>query len=691
MAFLGQEEQIREFQDRFRYLYAAVFIGIALLVSRLVFLQILNGDKMRHYSEENRIKRVKISAPRGMIFDRNKTLLIDNRPAFDLEIIPQYLKESKQSAQVISRLSTLINLKPEEIEATLKKYKSQPSFLAIKVKTDLSREEVAAVESWKIEMPGVQVEQEIKRTNIYGEIASHLLGYIGEVNATELPKLNAVTQRYKQGDSIGKFGLEQRVEDTLRGQDGEKLVEVDALGRIKLEKGKGRVLATPLEKLAAPGKNLILTIDQDLQNAAAKAFGTSIGSIVAIDPRSGAILSMMSRPSFDPTEFSRGIPSAVWNRLLNNENHPLRDKTIQDHYPPGSTFKIVTGVAGLEEGVIDEHTTIHCTGSMRVGNRVYHCHKKGGHGDVNILTAITQSCDVFFYRVAQKLKSVDDIAKWAKHLGLGKRTGINLAHEVSGLIPTEAWKMKHYNQVWTAGETLSVGIGQGYVLTTVLQLANMYASLANGGTLYKPYLIKEVESFDGNTLQTFNPEIVDQTRLKPKTYELVKQGLWAVINTQHGTAYAQRLPGMDFVGKTGTAQVINISADKIYQKCENMRFKDRHHGIFAGFAPVSNPVIAVAVIAEHGCHGGTAAAPIARAVIKTYLEKYYPTIYGEKAVAARLKAEGQPVVPIKMSRKAAEDEDEGVVPNDDAAPPIQGPMPFLPPLPPTPGEGPEAE
>jgi penicillin-binding protein 2 len=645
MAFLGQEEQIREFQDRFKYLYVAVFIGLGLLLSRLVYLQILQGDRMRQYSEDNRIKRVKIDAPRGMIFDRTRKLLIDNRPAFDLEVVPQYLKESKQTPQVVGQLSKLVNMPEKDIYKILDKAKGQPSFMPVKIKTDLSRDEVAAVESWKIDMPGVEVRTEIKRTNIFGDIASHLMGYIGEVNSTELPYLKANGKDYKLGDRIGKFGLEQRLEDTLRGVDGEELKEVDALGRIKLDRNRGRVLNAIPGKDATPGRNLILTIDQDLQMAASQAFEDKIGSMVAIDPRTGEILAMMSRPSFDPTEFSRGISTQLWKKLIMNENHPLRDKTIQDHYPPGSTFKIFTAIAGLEEGVIDEHTTFNCSGALRVGNHPFHCWQKHGHGSINVVTAITQSCDVFFYRVAMKLKSVDQIAYWAQHLGLGKKTGIILKGEVPGLIPTEEWKMKRFKQQWQGGETLSVAIGQGYVLATALQLANAYAAIGNGGTLWKPYLVKQVESFEGKVLKEFKPEVLDKANLHPKTVELIKQGLWGVVNTPHGTAHRYMIPGVDFVGKTGTAQVMQISADKIYQRCENMKFNERHNGVFVGFAPLNNPMIAVAVIGEHICHG-TNAAPIARAVIKTYLEKYYPDLYGPKAIAERLKTQGDNAKPV---------------------------------------------
>lgn len=667
MSFLGQEEQIRELQDRFRFLYFALAIGVIIIFSRLVYLQIFNGDKMRHYSEENRIKRVKIAAPRGMVFDRNRTLLLDNRPAFDLELIPQYLKESKRSKETLSLLASVIKMKEEEIYATIEKMKNQPTFIPIKIKEDLSREEVALIEAWKIDMPGVQIQQEIKRTNLYGDVAAHLLGYIGEVSASELPILNKAGETYKLGDSVGKFGIEQKLEEVLRGEDGEKLVEVDALGRIKLDKSRGRVLATALERLATPGKNLVLSIDQDLQMAALKAFGDKAGAAVAIDPSTGEILAMISRPAFDPTSFSRGIPVALWADLVNNENRPLRDKTIQDHYPPGSVFKVITAIAALEEGAIDEHTVFNCPGKIMFGGRAFHCHKKEGHGNMDVRSAITKSCDVFFYKTAQRLKSVDDIAKWAFFLGLGRRTGIPLAREVPGLIPTEEWKQKRLNQSWNPGETLSVAIGQGYVLTTILQLANTFASIANGGTQYRPYFVKRIESIDGQVISESKPEALDQHRLKPSTATAIRDGMFDVVNTQGGTAYPQRLPGMDFVGKTGTAQVINLAKDRVYLKCENMKYSQRHHGIFAGYAPAVGPKIAVAVIVEHGCHGATAAAPIAKAIVETYLRKIDPVRYSVEAITARIEADKEAKKQAKVNAKPAKsdpDTEEEVIQSD---------------------------
>ncbi|MEO5969701.1 MAG: penicillin-binding transpeptidase domain-containing protein, partial [Bdellovibrionia bacterium] len=378
--------------------------------------------------------------------------------------------------------------------------------------------------------------------------------------------------------------------------------------------------------------------------------------------------------------FSRGIPTKTWNSLLNNENHPLRDKTIQDHYSPGSVFKIVTAIAALQEGVIDENTKFHCPGVIKIGNRLYHCHSR--HGEINVVRAITQSCDVFFYRVAQKLRSVDDIAKWATILGLGKKTGINLAGEVPGLIPTEEWKKRKLNQEWNAGETATVAIGQSFVLTTTLQLSNLYAALANGGTLFRPFIVKKIESSEGEVLKEYHPEILSQVHLNPKTVELVKQGLWGVMNSPIGTGYSQRIPGVDFAGKTGTVQVIRLAADKIYTKCETMKFHDRHNAIFVGFAPIKDPSIAVAIVGEHACHGATGAAPIARAIIKKYLEKYFPDVYGEKAIAARTKGLGKNF--IQIPPKAALIEDEGFADGGDENDtlPASGeslPVPLVPP------------
>ena len=637
MSFIGNEEQIKFLQERFKFIYGVLFIGMIVLLSRMIFLQMINGEQMRQYSEENRIKRVKIPAPRGMIFDRYSQLLIDNRPAFNVQITPQYLRESGKPKEVIERLSTLIKVPVEEIEKHLNKLKYQAAFMPVIIKDNLTRDEVAELETWKLDMPGVQVEMAISRTNLSKDIGSNLYGYIGKVSTTELPLLNLPnsSRKYLLDDSIGKSGLEKQFEDYLRGIDGSELVEVDALGRsIQTTKNKGRVLIQNQEEPSVPGKNLVLSIDQDLQQAAARGFGEKTGGLIAIDPRNGEVLAMVSRPSFDPAELARG-DTEIWQKLLSDEMKPLRDKTIQDHYSPGSTFKPITAIAALEEGIINKDTTFNCSGSIMLGNRKVHCWKKEGHGNVNVVSAITQSCDVFFYRVAQKLRSVDDITKWAMRLGMGHKTGIELGREVPGLMPTEAWKQQRFNIPWNPGETLYVAIGQSFVLTTTIQLANAYAALVNGGTVYRPHVVKSVQSEDGKILKEVIPQVLERANLKKETVELVTQGLWGVVNTPHGTAYGSHINGMEWAGKTGTVQMVTQKADKMYGKsaCASLRYNQRHNALFVGYAPIKNPSIVVAVIDEHDCTHGAPA--IAKEVLKTYLQKNYPDLYSDKALAER--------------------------------------------------------
>lgn len=667
MSFLGQDEQIREFQMRFRYLYITVGVAIAVLFARLWYLQIISGEKFRQYSEENRIKRVKMTSPRGMIFDRNKRLLVDNRPAFDLEITPQELYADKEWGKTVESLAKILKISAEDILGALKKAKTQAPFLPVTVKQDLTSEEVAVIEARKLDLPGVSIQMDIKRTNLFQDLAAHLMGYIGEINPSELPKLNravtAGTVPYKTGDVIGKFGLESRLEPVLRGIDGEEYIEVDALGhRKRTTKG---ITSGLQPKQSVPGNNLILTIDQDLQLAALESFEKlygpkKIGAMIALNPKTGEILAAMSQPSFDPTEFSRGVSSDLWNKLLKNEFHPLRDKTLQDHYSPGSTFKAITAIAGLEEGLIDENTTVSCGGSMRVGNRVYRCWKHSGHGHVNVEQALAQSCDVFFYRLGMRL-GIDTIAKYAKMLGLGKKTGVNLAHEETGLVPTEDWKKRRYNQEWIPGETLSCAIGQSYLLTTPIQLANAYAAIANGGILWKPYIVKYIESPDGRIVKEFESDPISKVEFKKKTLDIVNRGLWGVVNGPRGTSFGFRVPGLDVAGKTGTTQVVRLTPDKLHVKCEQMPFNIRDNGLFVAYAPIDDPSIAVAVVAEHACHGANGAAPIAMAVIKTYLQKYFPEKYGPDILLTKAKKEWAE----RKNRLPTQTEDEGVVRSND--------------------------
>jgi penicillin-binding protein 2 len=499
-------------------------------------------------------------------------------------------------------------------------------------------DEVSLIEMEKLMLPGVEVATGIRRTNVNGVIGSHLLGYIAEIDADELPRVNnnENERTYQQGDSIGKSGLEMQLEKVLRGVDGVEYIEVDAYGRKKVLNERasgGQVVGEIPPKPAIPGKNVVLTIDEDLQKVAAEEFirDGKTGAVVALDPTNGEVLAMLSWPSFDPAEFSVGIRPEYWKSLATNEDKPLRDKTIVDHYSPGSTFKIISALAGLEEGLINENTIVSGGGSFKFGGRVFHDWKKEGHGATDVVKSLYRSVDVFYYKLATRIE-IDVLARYARNLGLGQRTGLKLPGEIPGLVPDTEWKKRNMGADWFPGETLSVIIGQGPLTATPLQLANMIAGVANGGTIYKPRLLKYIEGQDGSVLERTEPEVLHQARFSDHSLKLVRKGIQAVLAHDNGTAHGSFIPGIDAAGKTGTSQVIRFTADTVFKDCKNLERRFRHHGLFVAYAPVDDPKIAVAVVAEHSCSGSGAAAPIAMAVIKKYLQKIDPQKYSEEAL-----------------------------------------------------------
>lgn len=635
---IGQNEQLQSFQDRFRYLYAILIVMGSILFLRLWYLQILKGDEFKQFAEENRLKKIKIEAPRGMVFDRDRQILLDNHPTFNVTITPQYFRAAslEQRDSTINKLAKITRIKPQVIMEALTKARRQPSFQPVVVKKNLTMDEVSLIEMEKLTLPGVEVATGIRRTNVNGVIGSQLLGYIAEVDADELPKVNKnAVRQYQQGDSLGKSGLEMQWENVLRGIDGVEFIEVDAFGRKKVlnERSDGRLVGEIPPKPAIPGKNIVLTIDEDLQKVAAEAFERDgkTGAVVALDPNNGEVLSMLSWPSFDSTEFSVGITPEYWKQLSTNEDKPLRDKTINDHYYPGSTFKIISALAGLEEGLINENTVVNAP-TFKFGGKIWHDWKKEGHGPTDVIKSLYRSVDVFYYKLATRME-IDVLARYARALGLGQRTGIALPGEIPGLVPDSAWKRRVHKTDWYPGETLSVIIGQGQLNVTPLQLANMIAGVANGGTIYKPRLVKFVEGQDGAILDKTEPEIIHQARWSEHNLALVRKGISAVLQKDDGTAHAYWTPGIDAAGKTGTSQLIRFTTDTVFKDCKNMERKFRHHGLFVAYAPVTDPKIAVAVLAEHSCSGSSGAAPIAMAVIKKYLSKIDPEKYSDEALA----------------------------------------------------------
>jgi penicillin-binding protein 2 len=599
MVPLNQREVPAGLRRRLTVALGAALVAFLLLLSRLWDLQILHGDEMRIMSENNRIRLHRVQATRGTVLDRYGRVLIDSRPSFDAVLVPE---DSRNVELTIENLSHLLNQSAADMHALLSQTSSRPPFEEIVVKRDLSWDEVVAIETHQLDLPGVSLRITPRRSYPLGGQLAHLLGYVGEASPQDL----LADPRYRMGDLVGKAGLERGWENQLRGVNGGQQVEVDSVGR------RLRVLREVEE---VPGDTIKLTIDLDLQEAAVRALGDRDGTVIALDPNTGGILAYVTQPTFDPNTFARGVRPDEWRSLLTDKHRPLTNRAVQGQYPPGSTFKIVVATAALEEGIINPFTRIHCPGGLQFGNHYFRCWKKGGHGTVNLHEALVQSCDVFFYQVAQRL-GIDAIARQARVFGLGLPTGIPIEHERAGTIPDVAWKRQRFKQPWYAGETLSAAIGQGYVTVTPLQMANLIAMVAVGKR-YRPHFVRQVETPDGTIVQTETPEVIATLNVRATTLMQVREGLRDVVNTERGTGKKARLTGIEAAGKTGTSQVVKMGKERL--KSTQLPWQHRDHAWFVAYAPVDAPEIAVATLVEHAEGGGGAvAAPIAHDVMETY-------------------------------------------------------------------------
>ena len=585
-----------------------VVVAFAVLFMRLFYLQIMKGEEFMRLSENNSIRLESIVASRGLIYDRHGLLLVDNRPSFDLSIIP---RDAKPLDQTLKKLALHLNISLEGLEAKLEGCFGLSSYKPILLKQDIGRDAMAAIEVHKYDLPGVIINIRPVRHYINGQHAAHLIGYLGEINAKELQ--STTYQGCRGGDYIGRFGAEKSFEEVLRGRRGGRQVEVNV---------KGQVVKALQTVDADPGKNLYLTIDYALQQMVEDLLKDRVGAVVAMDPTSGAILVMASSPTFDQNAFVSGMSQEEWNALTTNTDYPMNNRVIQGEYPPASTYKIVTAIAGLETGEIDLDFTVNCPGHLAFGNRVFRCWKRGGHGKVNVVRALAESCDVFFYEVGNAV-GVDRLASYANMLGLGKRTGISLENESKGLIPTAAWKKERLGESWQRGETLNISIGQGFNLTTPLQMLVLISAVANGGTLYRPQIIHRIEAADGFLVEDIQPNVTGSLSIRPETMQIVRQGLWEAVNTKGGTARGIKLKKYAISGKTGTAQLVARKKPEPGKKENEEDVADEHkdHAWFVAYAPSETPQIAVAVIVEHGEHGSTAAAPVAKEIITAYLDK----------------------------------------------------------------------
>jgi len=578
---------------------ARVAVGamLSLLAVAYWIVQIVHGDYYFSLSENNRIRAVKVTAPRGYVLDRHGVPLVENEPAYTLHL---YRREAKDLEGSVAFIIDLLGLNPEVVRSRVERGRRDPEFVPIPIAENLGIEEVAAVQARAAEHPEFAITVSQRRLYKHAGAAAHALGYLSEATPDQIKNSN---DAYGVGDWIGQKGVESAYERLLAGTSGERRVIVDSHGREVAEEAR-------LE--ASPGQNLFLTLDSKLQDVAEEYFKTRVGSVVAMDPRTGEILALVSSPSYDPNWFTRRVTSAEWAGLLENPDRPLQNRAIQNMYSPGSVVKPFLAYGALARGLVDPEWRVFCPGHATFYGREFHCHKKGGHGLVNLREAIKESCDVYFYTLGQKL-GVDRINEILTGFGFGTVTGVDLSFEKAGLVPSEEWARTKRGARWYPSETISVAIGQGPILVTSMQVARALSALLEGGRLPTPHLFYASQDPRTGAQLRYKAEFLQGPTLEADKLAIVKSGMWAVVNEAGGTAYGSRVNGVEMGGKTGTAQVVGhdtaIKAGADKSKLET-------HAWFAGFAPIQDPGIVVVVFVENGGHGNLAAAPLAKALVE---------------------------------------------------------------------------
>lgn len=593
-------EKSRVVERRTLVVIAFNLLAFAVIVARLYFLQVKEADKYKMMSDENRISTRFLVPPRGLIFDRNGEIIAKNEQDFQALMVAE---QTPDIAETLKTFKQIVPLTEGEEQKIRKDLKNKRRFIPIKLKDNLSWNEVSKILLHAPDLPGVEINEGLSRYYPYADIYAHVLGYVGPVSDKD-KKDNPLYM--VPGFKIGKSGLERYFDYKLQGKGGTIKLEVNAYGRVmnEIERNSGE-----------EGQSLTLTLDARLQRAAYEAFDEESGAAVVLNVRTGEILALVSTPSFDPNLFTNGISYKHWNALLKNERTPLVNKAVSGQYSPGSTFKVVVALAALEAGVIDLNTRFNCSGGLDVGNIRFHCWRHSGHGSLNVVEALKHSCDIFFYETAMKL-GIDKIHDMAVKLGMGDVLEVGLDNEKAGIIPTKAWKKARFGTSWTQGDAANSGIGQGYVLVTPLQLATMLARVVNGGYAVQPTFIKPTEK---------ELSKIKRLDISTKNIEIVKRGMFEVVNGTGGTAGRARfnINGAMMGGKTGTTQVRRISMKERSSgilRDEQLPWRLRNHALFIGFTPVDNPRYSVAVIVEHGSSGSGVAAPIASKILQEALQ-----------------------------------------------------------------------
>lgn len=575
---------------RIGWLRGLVQLALVIILASYARVQVAMGTYYHELAENNRLRKLAVEAPRGLIFDRHGELLVENVPSYELLFDRSVSRDWGPS---LAFAADILEVPKEQLEAVLETHRSVPSFQPVRLAEGLSFKQVARFAAQQLEHPELSTEVEHLRLYRHAHQTAHVLGYLGEVTSRDLE-----TGFYRPGDRVGKKAAEAVFDARLRGVDGERVVVVDSRGQLIQEHQR-----IP----ARPGKDLELTLDLALQQEAAHLLEEHVGAIVALDPRSGDVLAMVSSPSFNPNLFARQLESDDWRALIENPEHPLQNRVLQNQYPPGSVFKIVLALAGLERRVITPETTVYCSGSTVIYGHRYRCWKPEGHGRVNLHEAIRGSCNTYFHHLGQQL-GIDAIAHYAQMLGLGEVTGLDIGGEKKGLVPGNRWSLEARGSPWFPGETISVAIGQGPILVTPLQMAEVMAMVANGGRHVRPRVALSTPV-----------EISAPVAIRAESFARVRRGLWAVVNEANGTARAAQVDGLDVAGKTGTAQVI---AHAVRLKTEEQEEQFRTHAWFASFAPLDDPQLVVVIFVEHGGAGSSAAAPLAKVLYEKYFESY---------------------------------------------------------------------
>jgi penicillin-binding protein 2 len=590
---------MREYKRSFLIVTIILTQAFLILIGRLWYLQILRGEEFEKFSVNNRIRITKIPAPRGRILDRRGREIVANRPSFDVYVVP---KDIGDPNFLTNTLSPILGIESTEIKDKIKTAIQQDRFKPALIAQDITRDQLAFIEARKSYLPSILIEVNHTRKYPDEKLGAAFLGYLGKATEDELKLYPNI-----QGDDVvGKSGVEKSWEVYLQGKYGFIQKLTDALGR----QVKSTLFENDLKSRdSIPGADTFLSIDLDLQKAAEEALGERAGAVVVMDVRTGELLALVSHPTFDPRDFIRGIDPKKWKQLIQDDSFPLVNRATQGLYAPGSVFKIVTAAAGLNERVVDSNTVFYCPGRYRLGSKTFRCWKPSGHGSVNLRKAIVESCDVYFYNVAQKL-GIDRFAHYIKGFGFGTPTGIDIGEKM-GISPSRDWKVKTFKQPWYDGETTVMGIGQGYISVTPLQIAAMTSAVANGGKLLKPLIVRKVVSPEGKSLIEYDPQENGLLPSEKTMIDLIKRGMEGVVNDSHGTGRAARLNEITVAGKTGTAQVIALD------KSKSEKFKD--HAWFTSYAPAENPEVAITVLVENGGKGGAVAAPVVKQILEVYL------------------------------------------------------------------------